>query len=53
MRLRNISIAAFGLAVLSSSAFAGPTVSVPEPASITLLAVGIAGAAWAKFGRRK
>lgn len=40
-------------AVDIQSAWAGPGVSVPEPSSLALLAVGLGGAALLKFRRRK
>ena len=40
------------LATSSGSALAGVT-PVPEPSSMALLAVGLGGAAWVKFRRRK
>lgn len=42
------------LATSASAAWAGSLpISVPEPTSLALLAVGLGGAAWAKFRRRK
>lgn len=40
------------LVVAPTAAFAN-YVSVPEPSSMALLAVGVAGAAFAKFRKRK
>ena len=54
-RLLSLMGAALGFALIASPALAGTGVIVaaPEPASITLLAVGVGGVAWAKFRRRK
>lgn len=41
-----------GLTNAAWAAAVGPN-SVPEPTSLALLAVGLGGAAWAKFRRRK
>ena len=51
-RLKNVMMG-IGVALVASPALAGPTVQVPEPASITLMAAGIAAVAWAKFRKRK
>lgn len=54
--MRNVlTIAAvtFGMAIVSGSAFAGPTVQVPEPMSMSLLAGGIVAIAAVKRMRRK
>jgi hypothetical protein len=40
-------------AIYTGSAWAGPSVSVPEPSSLALLAVGLGGAVLIKFRRRK
>jgi len=48
-----LPIAAWVLATAAGAALAGPTTDVPEPSSIALLAVGLGGAAWVKFRRRK
>ena len=50
-----LALAALAGIVLSGGvAWAGPsTTAVPEPTSLSLLAVAIGGAAWAKFRRRK
>ena len=45
--------AAWVLSGLTGAAFAAPPAPIPEPASIAILAVGVAGAAWVKFRRRK
>ena len=50
------SIVLTGLTVLvglSGNAFAGTPVSVPEPATLTLLAIGFGGAAAVKYFKRK
>jgi hypothetical protein len=53
-RLMSLMGAALGFALTASPALAGSiVVPTPEPASITLLAVGVGGVAWAKFRRRK
>jgi hypothetical protein len=44
---------AWTLVTSASAALAGPTIEVPEPSSMALLAVGLGGAAWVKFRRRK
>ena len=46
--------AAAALTLSAMPAFAGTVVvATPEPASMTLLAAGIGGVAWAKFRKRK
>ena len=40
-------------AICAGSAWAGSGVSMPEPSSLALLAVGLGGAALIKFRRRK
>ena len=45
--------AAWVVCGLTGTAFATVTAPIPEPASIGLLAVGVAAAAWVKFRRRK
>jgi len=52
-RLTDLISTAVGFVVIAAPALAGPTVAVPEPASIGLLAVGIGSVAWVKFRRRK
>jgi hypothetical protein len=47
------AIPALLLAVPAWAAPAAPPTTVPEPVSMTLLATGVAGVAWAKFRRRK
>lgn len=44
---------AWVLVGLTGAALAAPPAPIPEPASIGLLAVGVAGAAWVRFRRRK
>jgi hypothetical protein len=46
-------IAIWVLATSSGAASAGTFTEVPEPTSLALLAVGLGGAAWVKFRRRK
>ena len=48
-------VTVLALALWSGGAWAGPVANntVPEPSSLSLLAVAIGGAAWAKFRRRK
>jgi hypothetical protein len=41
------------VAFAGSASAAVTTVDVPEPTSLALLAVGLGGAAWVKFRRRK
>lgn len=51
-----LSIFATALTVLigiSGNALAGTPVSVPEPATLTLLAIGFGGAAAVKYLKRK
>jgi len=45
--------AAWMLTGLTNAAFAAAAAPIPEPASVAILAVGVAGAAWVKFRRRK
>jgi hypothetical protein len=52
-RFVGLMCAAIGMAVVALPALAGPVASAPEPASLSLLAVGIGGVAWAKFRKRK
>ena len=47
------SLMAALLVVAPSVAFATPPIQVPEPSSMALLAVGVAGAALGKFRKRK
>ena len=44
---------AWMLGGLAGTAFAAAPAPIPEPASIAILAVGVAGAAWVKFRRRR
>ena len=57
LRLLVWTLAALSATALVGHAWAGfvnpPTTNVPEPASMALLATGVAGVAWAKFRRRK
>jgi hypothetical protein len=54
MRISNIAIVAtMALVALIGNAWAAPPVSVPEPASMALLAIGAGGVLLAKFRRRK
>ena len=47
------SLMAALLIAAPTAAFAGPSVTVPEPSSLALLAAGLAGAAVVKFRKRK
>ena len=50
------SVVLMGLTILvglSGNAFAGIPVAVPEPATLTLLAIGFGGAAAVKYFKRK
>jgi PEP-CTERM motif-containing protein len=53
MGSRFLSVMAALLIAAPSSAFAGPSISVPEPSSLALLAAGLGGAAIIKFRKRK
>lgn len=53
-RLFLASLGGIAAVLLSAgAAWAVAPVEVPEPASFGLLAAGIAGVAWLKFGRRR
>lgn len=52
MRISNIAIIA-AMAVIAMTAQAFAAVSVPEPASMALLAIGAGGVILAKLRRRK
>lgn len=47
------ALSATGLLSQGWAGIVAPPTSVPEPASMALLATGIAGVAWAKFRRRR
>lgn len=51
--LLTLSLLAAGSLLLSAPAFAGPTVQVPEPMSMSLLAGGVLALAAVKRMRRK
>ncbi|MBC7636403.1 MAG: PEP-CTERM sorting domain-containing protein [Acetobacteraceae bacterium] len=54
MRISNIAIiAAMAVIAMTGHAFAAVTVSVPEPASMALLAIGVGGVILTKLRRRK
>lgn len=55
MRISNIAIiAAMAVIAMTGQAFAAPPpISVPEPASLALLAIGAGGVILAKLRRRK
>ena len=54
MRIFNsMIVATIAVLVLTEQAFAGQTIEVPEPASMTLLAIGAGGIVLAKLRRRK
>ena len=52
---RAVSIVVAGLAIAifgSAGAFASTVVTIPEPASLAVLAAGVGALAWVKFRRR-
>lgn len=50
---RFLSLVAALLIAAPTHAFAGPSIAVPEPSSLALLAAGLGSAAIIKFKKRK